>query len=70
VVDIGSPEAYHAVNERFARREKRKSGISGQEMASVSAGWASCYQEGRKIGAVIVKDKRILTTAITARPMG
>ena len=40
------------------------------EMASVIAGWASCYQEGRKIGAVIVKDKRIMTTGYNGAPAG
>lgn len=32
------------------------------ELAHTIANWASCYQENRKIGAVIVKNKRILTT--------
>ena len=31
------------------------------EMARTIANWSSCYQPNRKIGAVIVKDKRILT---------
>ena len=32
------------------------------EMAKVVATWSSCYQENRHVGAVIVKDKRIMTT--------
>jgi dCMP deaminase len=40
------------------------------EMASVIALWASCYQENRKIGAVIVKDKRIMTTGYNGAPAG
>ena len=28
------------------------------EMAWLVSGWASCFQQDRKIGAVIVKDKR------------
>lgn len=32
------------------------------KMAEFVAGWSSCYQDNRKIGAVIVRDKRILTT--------
>lgn len=40
------------------------------EMASVIASWASCYQEARKIGAVIVKDKRIMTTGYNGAPAG
>ena len=40
------------------------------EMAQVIAGWASCYQENRKIGAVIVKNKRIMTTGYNGAPAG
>ena len=40
------------------------------EMAHVIAGWASCYQENRKIGAVIVKNKRIMTTGYNGAPAG
>ena len=32
------------------------------DLAKVIANWASCYKSQRKIGAVIVKDKRIVTT--------
>lgn len=38
------------------------------QMAEVVAGWSSCYQENRKIGAVIVRDKRILTTGYNGAP--
>lgn len=40
------------------------------EMARTIAGWSSCYREGRKIGAVIVKNKRILTTGYNGAPSG
>lgn len=40
------------------------------QMAWVISGWASCYQKDRKIGAVIVKDKRILTTGYNGAPAG
>lgn len=40
------------------------------EMAGVIAGWSSCYQPNRKIGAVIVKNKRILTTGYNGSPAG
>jgi len=40
------------------------------EMAQVIATWASCYQAERKIGAVIVKDKRIMTTGYNGAPAG
>ena len=40
------------------------------QMARVIAGWTSCYMEGRSIGAVIVKDKRIMTTGYNGAPAG
>ena len=40
------------------------------EMAEVISGWASCYQKDRKIGAVIVKNKRIMTTGYNGAPAG
>ena len=40
------------------------------EMAHVIAGWTSCYMEGRSIGCVIVKDKRIMTTGYNGAPAG
>jgi len=40
------------------------------EMAHLVATWASCYQEKRKIGAVIVRNKRVLTTGYNGAPSG
>ncbi len=40
------------------------------EMANLVSSWASCFQEGRKIGAVIVKDKRVMTTGYNGAPQG
>ena len=40
------------------------------EVANLVSTWASCYQKDRKIGAVIVKDKRILTTGYNGAPAG
>ena len=40
------------------------------EMAQLVSTWASCYQEERKIGAVIVKDKRVMTTGYKGAPSG
>ena len=34
------------------------------------SGWASCYKADRKIGAVIVKNKRIVTTGYNGAPAG
>ena len=40
------------------------------ELAGVISGWASCYKKDRKIGAVIVKNKRIVTTGYNGAPAG
>lgn len=40
------------------------------EMAQLVSTWASCYQEERKVGAVIVKDKRVMTTGYNGAPAG
>ena len=40
------------------------------KMAWLISEWSSCYRQGRKIGAVIVKDKRIMTTGYNGAPAG
>jgi len=40
------------------------------EITHTIANWSSCYQENRKIGAIIVKNKRILTTGYNGAPAG
>jgi dCMP deaminase len=40
------------------------------EVARLVSTWASCYKADRKIGAVIVKEKRILTTGYNGAPAG
>ena len=40
------------------------------ELAKTIGTWSSCYQENRKIGAVIVRNKRILTTGYNGAPAG
>ena len=40
------------------------------KMAYLISGWTSCNVEGRSIGAVIVKDKRIMTTGYNGAPAG
>ncbi len=40
------------------------------ELAKTIGSWTSCYQENRRIGAVIVKNKRILTTGYNGAPAG
>ena len=38
------------------------------ELAETVATWSSCFQENRHVGAVIVKDKRILATGYNGAP--
>jgi len=40
------------------------------EVANMVATWSSCYQQNRQVGAVIAKDKRILTTGYNGAPSG
>ena len=40
------------------------------DLAKAVVGWSSCYQENRQVGAVIVRDKRILTTGYNGAPSG
>ena len=40
------------------------------EMCALISTWASCFQENRKIGAVIVKNKRIMATGYNGAPAG
>ena len=44
--------------------------IRFMEMAKVVSTWTSCFAPGRAIGAVIVKDKRIMTTGYNGAPQG
>ena len=38
------------------------------ELTETVAGWSSCFQENRHLGAIIVKDKRVLTTGYNGAP--
>jgi dCMP deaminase len=40
------------------------------ELAEYIGSWSSCYQENRQVGAVIVKDKRVLATGYNGAPSG
>ena len=40
------------------------------ELTETVAGWSSCYQENRHVGAIIVKDKRVMTTGYNGAPAG
>ena len=40
------------------------------ELAEYIGSWSSCYQQNRQVGAVIVKDKRVLATGYNGAPSG
>jgi dCMP deaminase len=40
------------------------------QIAETVGSWSSCYKKDRQVGAVIVKDKRILTTGYNGAPSG
>ena len=40
------------------------------KMAETIAEWSSCFQKNRHVGAICVKDKRILTTGYNGAPQG
>ena len=48
----------------------RKWDLRFMEIARTVAGWSSCFQANRHVGAVITKDKRIMTTGYNGAPAG
>lgn len=40
------------------------------EMAVQIGGWSSCFQQGRHVGAIIVKNKRVIATGYNGAPQG
>ncbi len=40
------------------------------EMANFVSTWSSCYKQDRHVGAIIVRDKRIITTGYNGAPSG
>jgi dCMP deaminase len=40
------------------------------ELTETIANWSSCFKKDRNVGAIIVKDKRILTTGYNGAPSG
>ena len=40
------------------------------ELTETVAGWSSCFQENRHVGAVIVLGKRVMTTGYNGAPAG
>ena len=44
--------------------------IRFMELTETVAKWSSCFQENRHVGAVIVKDNRVMTTGYNGAPAG
>ena len=40
------------------------------QLTETVATWSSCFQENRHVGAIIVKDKRVMTTGYNGAPAG
>ena len=40
------------------------------DLAETVATWSSCFQENRHVGAIIVKDKKVMTTGYNGAPAG
>lgn len=40
------------------------------EMAHLVSSWSSCHNDCRAVGAVVVKDKRVMTTGYNGAPAG
>ena len=40
------------------------------QLTQTVATWSSCFQENRHVGAIIVKDKRVMTTGYNGAPAG
>ena len=40
------------------------------ELTQTVAGWSSCFQQNRHVGAIIVRDKRVMTTGYNGAPAG
>lgn len=40
------------------------------ELAKLVSTWSTCVRDGRNVGAVVVKDKRIIATGYNGAPMG
>ena len=51
--------------EKFSKWDERF-----MQLARTIGDWSSCFQENRRIGAVIVRNKRILTTGYNGAPSG
>ena len=60
----------YVTNAALAAMSQKKWDQRFMEVAFTVAGWSSCFQENRQVGAVIAKDKRILTTGYNGAGSG
>lgn len=60
----------YVTNAALAAMSLKKWDARFMEIAFTVAGWSSCYQENRQVGAVIARDKRILTTGYNGAGSG
>jgi dCMP deaminase len=58
----------------YAEKNRRKSMNKWDkrfmEMTRLVGSWSSCFQEGRHVGAIIVRDKRVVATGYNGAPSG
>ena len=62
---------YATIDETYKRRSRfmektDKWDKRFMELTETVAGWSSCFQETRHVGAIIVRDKRVMTTGSIA----
>lgn len=60
----------NGVGERGGRMQGQKWDKRFMQMAGLVSSWSSCYQQNRQVGAVVVRDKRILASGYNGAPQG
>jgi len=56
--------------EKIRINSKKKWDMRFMEMAKLVSNWSTCVRNGRHVGAVIVRDKRIIATGYNGAPAG
>lgn len=56
--------------EKVSKTKKSKWDNRFLEMSRVVASWSTCVRNGRRVGSIIVKDKRIIATGYNGAPAG
>ena len=73
-IDFHKKKCYNYAVE-VCKKEKPRMAISKwdkrfMDLTETVATWSSCFQENRHVGAIIVKDKRVMTTGYNGAPAG